>query len=114
MTREPRVYITNKGAHDHSDAERFGSLVFLSEGPVSRYSLSRMYREAAYALCDSIPEDYILDSGLREYFGMVCAILAMQHKRINVLIYKPSSKPGKDGKYLERIIMLEELLGESK
>jgi len=106
----PKVYITNRGGHNHDDAKRFGELVFLTEGPVSRYSISRMYREAAYVLCDSKPEDYVVVSGLSAFMGIVCGIFAMKHKRLNFLVYKPAYKPGEEGKYLERIVMLEELL----
>lgn len=106
----PKVYISNRGGHNHSEAEKFGELIYLTEGLVSRYAITRMYREAAYALCESKPEDYILVSGLSAFVGIVAAIFGMMHRRINYLIYKPSSQPGERSKYLERVIFLDELI----
>ena len=106
----PKVYINNKGGHNHSEAKKFGELIFLTEGPVSRYAITRMYRETAYVLCDSEPEDYILVSGLSAFVGIVASVFGMLHRRINYLIYKPPSQPGEKSKYLERIIFLDELI----
>ena len=40
-----KVYIVNKGGHNHEDAERFGELIFLSEGAINRYSTGSIYRK---------------------------------------------------------------------
>jgi len=105
-----KVFVPNKGCHDLSDAAAFGELVYMSEGTVSRYAVSRIYREFAYYLCDSSPEDYILVTGLTVMVGIAMAIFSRLHGRTNLLIYKMSRKPGEKGHYIERIIMIDELL----
>ena len=106
----PKVYVINKGCHDHSDAERFGELVFMSEGPINRYAVSRMYREFAHYLVDSHPEDYLLVTGLTIMVSVACVIFGRLHGRVNYLIYSPSRTPGEPGRYVERTIMVDELL----
>jgi hypothetical protein len=111
----PKVYIVNKGAHDHSDAERFGELVYLSEGSINRYSTNNMYREFSEILCKSKPEDYILPTGLTIMSNIACAIFAIMHKRLNLLIYK-ASRTGGPGRYVQRsmVFNLKEKKGEKE
>jgi len=106
--------VINKGAHDHSDAERYGKLVYMSEGSVSRYSTARMYREFVYHLCDSTSDDYILVTGLSVMVGIACAIFASMHERLNLLLYKPGRSGGEPGYYVERVVMIKELLKGEK
>ena len=105
----PKVYIINKGAHDCSDAQRFGTLVYMSEGSVSRFSTATVYRDFAYHLCDSKPEDYILITGLSVMVGIACGIFASLHGKLNLLLFKPG-RGGEQGFYIERVIMIKELL----
>lgn len=104
------VYIVNHGCHDHSDAERFGKLIFLSEGAVNRYAVAVMYREFIEKMKDSKPEDYILLTGLSVMSSLACAIFARKHGRLNMLLYKATRAPGEEGHYVERRIMIDELL----
>jgi len=104
-----KVYIVNKGGHNHSDAERFGKLVFLSEGNINRYAVTNIYRRFALILGDSSPEDYILITGLSVMSSVACAIFARLHGRLNLLLYK-TSRGNEKGYYIERILMLDELL----
>jgi len=103
---KPTVWIVNKGAHDHSDANRFGKIEYLSEGMVNRYSTNVMYREFYPKLAKSSPDDYILPTGLTIMSVIACSIFAMLHKRLNLLIYK-ASRSG-DGHYVERKMILEQ------
>ena len=105
----PTVYIVNKGAHDCSDAERYGNLVYMSEGSVSRYATATVYRDFAYYLCESKPGDYILVTGLSVMVGIACGIFASLHVKINLWLCKPG-RGGEQGYYIERIIMIKELL----
>lgn len=105
-----KVFVPNKGCHDLTDAEMYGKLVFMSEGPISRYAVSKIYREFAYYLCDSQKDDYILVTGLTIMVSIACAIFSRMHGRLNFLIFKPSRTPGEKGKYIERIAMIDELL----
>jgi len=60
-----KVFVVNRGCHDHSDAERFGELVFLSEGAINRYAVANMYREFVQQLRNSQEEDFLLITDLR-------------------------------------------------
>lgn len=101
-----KVYIVNKGAHDHSDAQRFGELVYLSEGAINRYSTNLMYRNFTAILLKSDKEDYILPTGLTIMSNIACAIFAVLHRRLNLLIYK-ASRSGGPGRYVQRSMILD-------
>lgn len=101
----PKVYIINKGGHDHTDAERFGELIYLSEGLMSRYGTTQIYRQFAKILSKSSPDDYILPTGLSTMGHIACSMFAFLHGKINLLLYKPSNKG-----YVERVLKMDELL----
>ncbi len=105
--RPPKVYIPNKGGHDYSDAERFGPLVFLTEGKIKRYSVNTLYREIADGMSDAIPEDFILVSSLNILNSICSAIMSRQFGRVNFLLFC-------NGEYIERNLMIDALLPEIK
>ena len=105
-----KVFIINRGGHDHSDAKRFGELVYLSEGAVNRYAITEMYREFVQVLKTSNEEDYILLTGLSVMSSLACAIFARLHGRLNLLLYRATRTPGEQGSYVERTILIDELL----
>ena len=109
-----KVFVVNRGCHDLSDAERFGELVFLSEGAINRYAVANMYREFVRHLQSSDPEDLLLITGLSVMSSIACAIFARMHGRINLLLYKASRVPGVEGFYIERTVMIDELLTERR
>jgi hypothetical protein len=104
-----RVYIVNRGGHDHSDAERFGKLIYLSEGPMNKYGVTQIYRQFAIVLANSSPEDYILPTGLSIMGHIACSIFVFLHGRLNLLLYKPSTKV-----YVERTVKIDELIKRKK
>jgi len=104
------VYVVNRGCHDHSDAERFGKLVYLSEGAVNRYAVANMYRQFIEQMEDSKSDDYILLTGLSVMSSIACSIFARKHGRLNLLLYKSSRTPGERGHYVDRAILIDELL----
>lgn len=83
----PIVYIVNRGGHNYSDAERFGELVFCTEGTIDKLDTAQMYRQLNEALADSIPEDYILLTSLTSLCSIACAIFAHKHGSLNLLIH---------------------------
>ena len=97
------VYIVNNGGHDYSDANRFGHIQFLSAVPVSKFAISKMYRDFAMRLRESTDADYILLTGLTTMACVACSCFAYLHGKINLLIFK-------NGKYVERKLVLSELL----
>jgi len=102
----PKVYVVNKGGHDYSDARRFGELHFLSEGPISKYAVSKIYREFAMMLRESTPLDYILLTGLTTMACIACSCFSFLHTgKLNLLLFK-------NGKYVERKLVLSELLSK--
>lgn len=100
----PKVYIINKGGHDYSEANKYGELHFLSEGPISKFAVSKIYRDFAMSLRESTPADYILLTGLTTMACIACACFSFLHEgKLNLLLFK-------NGKYIERKLLLSELL----
>ena len=90
-----RVYIVNKSSHNFSAAEQFGEIVFLSEGPMNRYSTNNMHRVFSEGLIESKKSDYIVPCALNVMNSIACAIFAHLHGGLNLLLYK-------NGDYIER------------
>jgi len=104
------VYVVNRGCHDHTDAERFGKIVYLSEGAVNRYAVASMYRDFVDVMKDSTSSDFVLLTGLSVMSSVACSIFARKHGRLNLLLYKATRESGKSGYYIDRTIMVDELL----
>ena len=90
-----KVYIVNRSSHDFSAAEPYGGLVFLSEGPMNRYSTNNMHRVFKDMMKDSDEHDYIVPCALNVMNSIACAIFAHKHGKLNLLLFK-------DGNYIER------------
>lgn len=106
-----KIYVVNRGGHNHEDAKRFGEIIFLSEGLMNRYAVTQIYRQFATILRDSEPEDYILVTGLTIMNSIACSIFSRLHGRLNLLLYKSSSD---GGRYVERVLRIDDLLGKEK
>jgi len=106
----PKVYVVNKGGHDHSDAKRFGDLVYLSEGTINRYAVSNIYRQFSAILQNSSSKDYVLITGLSVMSSIACSIFARLHGRLNLLLFKPGRNKENKNCYVERTILIDELL----
>ncbi len=96
----PKVYVVNRGGHDYSAAERYGDLVFCTEGSLSKYDVGQMYREVDESMQDSEPGDFILLTSLTSLCAVAAAIFAHKHGRVNFLIWR-------DDGYVERKLVLE-------
>ena len=92
---EKHVYIVNKSSHDFSAAEKYGKIIFLSEGPMNRYSTNNMHRVFSDVLIGSAKEDYIVPCALNVMNSIACAIFSHLHGGLNLLLYK-------NGNYIER------------
>lgn len=90
-----KVYVVNKSSHDFSSAEKFGKLIFLSDGPMTRYSTNNMHREFKDVMKDSNSEDYIVPCALNVMNSIACALFAFKHGTLNLLLFK-------NGDYIER------------
>ncbi len=91
----PKVFIVNKSSHDFRPAEKYGRIVFLSEGPVNRYQTNSMVRQFKDIMEGSGSSDYIVPCSLNVMNSIACAIFAHKHGRLNLLLFK-------DGTYIER------------
>ena len=90
-----KVFIVNKSAHNFSEAEHYGKVVFLSEGPMNRYATNNMHRKFTEILKDSSKEDYIVPCSLNVMNAIGCSIFVHMHGTLNLLLFK-------NGSYIER------------
>lgn len=97
-----KVYVLNRGAHDYSQAERFGELVYVTDGLLSKLATGVMYRTLEKAFADSEPTDYILLSSLTTLCSLAVALFAVLHGRVNLLIYH------QDGYVLRKLMFNKE------
>ena len=103
---KPTIWVINRSAHDYSGASRFGTIKFMSEGPINRYATSKIFRLLNDELVQSKKNDYILLTGLTVMACIACAIFALRHKSLNLLIFKPTNHT-----YVERRMDLSDLEG---
>lgn len=100
MSSVPRVYVLNSGGHNYSAAEKYGRLTYCTDGPLNKHDIFQMSRLLSVALAESDPDDYIILTSLASLCSLACAIFAVQHNRLNLLIYK-------NGQYYEHQIILD-------
>lgn len=98
-----RVFVPNLSAHDHTDAERYGELVFVTKGLLPKHATSNMHRFWMEALRDSQPTDYILLTGPTTLCVIGAAIFGALHGRLNLLIWRTD-------RYFSREIIFNELM----
>jgi len=94
-----KVFIVNKSAHDFAPAKEYGELVFMSEGPMNRYSTNNMHRVFTDCMKDSGPEDFIVPCSLNVMNIIAGAVFARKHGRLNLLLFK-------EGEYIERNLVI--------
>lgn len=96
-----KVYVPNRSFHNFSGAEKYGELIFLTEGAVQRTNVNQLYRECYKKMADAQPDDFLLVSSLAILNAIAASILAWRFGRVNYLIYV------KD-KYIVREVVLPE------
>jgi hypothetical protein len=101
----PNVYIPNQSSHDHKDAERYGTVVYVTKGQLSKFATNSMYREWWKALRTSQPDDIILLSSLSTLQCIGCAIFGAMHGRLNLLLWR-------NDRYMKREILFSDLMEE--
>lgn len=85
---ERKVYVLSDGGHDYTDAERFGTLVFLNVPRHARWDVARLYTELQEGLQDAEPEDLFIVSHLASHCCVATAILIEWFGKVNLLIYR--------------------------
>lgn len=93
----PRVYIPNKSGHDYSDAERFGELVFLTEGLLNAFDANILYQTLIEGMTDAEENDFLLIASLNIMNALTSGIMVQRFGKANYLIYKQK-------RYIERVI----------
>ena len=93
----------NKGAHDYSAAQKFGDLIFLTEGTINKFALDVFYRTAAEAMYDAEASDYVVITSLNSICSICSAIMARRFGRVNFLLFRRD-------RYVERQIHVDSLL----
>lgn len=99
--KRKKVWVINRSAHDFSDAERFGELHYLSNGPIIKTNVVDMDRQFNAKLEASSAEDYILPTSLSVMTAIACSIFVLRHRCLNLLLYK-------NGMYIERRLCYKE------
>ena len=95
-----KVYIVNKSSHDFSSAEKYGKLIYCTEGRMNRFATNDMVRKFSDAMRNSTKDDYVLLCALGVMNSLACAVFARKHGALNLLLYK-------DGEYVERNHVLD-------
>ncbi len=97
-----KVFVLNNGGKNYGDAERFGDIVFCTQGSLDKWDVSQMYRDLEMALIDANPDDFILLDSLASLCSVASAMMAARFGEVHFLIFK-------DGKYIQRDLMLENM-----
>ena len=106
LKQMPKVYIANRSGHDYSPAEKYGELVYLTEGNLTVFDINKIYKLVVEQIEDSSSDDYILPSGLSSITNVAVQCLSLLHNGIvNYLIYTS------DGRYEKRRLDVKGLLG---
>ena len=92
-----KVFVSNRASHDYSDAERFGSLVFLTEGAINRFDVENMKTLIYPQLAEATPHDYWMVSSLTILNMVGEAYLIRKHGGVRILLLK-------NGRYIERVL----------
>ena len=82
-----KVFVPNKTEHDYSDAERFGQIVFLSEGHLRRNDMVGHREIMSKAIVNSSSMDYIVITGLSVMSAVAAAMFAAKHGKLNLLLW---------------------------
>jgi hypothetical protein len=93
----PNVYVLNRGPHDYSKAQRFGRLVYMSDGMLPKFNTGTIFRMVQEFLSNSQSTDYIVLSSLSVLQAIASAYFTHKHGVLNLLIFK-------DGDYVARTL----------
>ncbi len=105
MERTRKVYVTNRGGHNYKAAEKYGEIVYITEGTLNRFATSTLYRAFIDGMADSQPGDYILITSMSIVNAIGAAVFARKHGHLNLLLYR-------SGEYILREIDIDSLLSQ--
>ena len=85
-----KVYVTNRGWHDYTSAERYGQLITLTEARIDYRHTDRVRAQIVEGLRDFDPElDYVLISGMPALAFEVAAHLTKRFGKVRYLYWEP-------------------------
>lgn len=90
-----KVYVPNNWRHTATDAEKFGQIVYLTEGPVKRTQVRQMMAQVQEGLEGSEPHDLLAIGALSVLSSLAAAAFAAKHGRLNLLLWDA-------GRYVQR------------
>ncbi len=102
-----KVYVTNRGGHNYEAAEKYGEIVYITEGTLNRFATSTLYRAFVDGMADSQPDDYILITSMSIVNAIGAAVFARKHGCLNLLLFR-------EGEYVSRELDIDSLLIEEK
>ncbi len=103
----PKVYVTNRGGHSYDAAEKYGEIVYITEGTLNRFATSTIYRAFVDGMAESRPEDYILITSMSIVNAIGAAVFARKHGCLNLLLYR-------SGEYILREIDIDSLVARDE
>jgi hypothetical protein len=83
----PRVWVVNFAGHNHSKAETYGELRFITKGYVSLGSMDRVLFEVVESIAQTEPDDFMLPCGLLILNVIASAAWLHRHGVMRVLIW---------------------------
>ncbi len=86
-----KVYIINDSGHDYKEAEKYGTLIYLTRGKVAPYAIIQNYRTFAEKMKDATPDDYILVTSLASMNAIAGWIMGTLGFPLNLLLFKDST-----------------------
>ncbi|KKM75119.1 hypothetical protein LCGC14_1393450 [marine sediment metagenome] len=98
-----KVYVTNKGGHSYEAAEKYGEIIYITEGTLNRFATNTLYRAFIDGMKDSQPDDYILITSMSIVNAIGAAVFARKHGCLNLLLYR-------SGEYVLREIDIDSLI----
>jgi len=101
INQKTKVYVVNKGSHNFSSAEKYGRLIYMTEGYQPKFSVAAALRRFQFSMQDSHEDDHILLTGLSVLNCIACSLFTLKHSRLNLLLFN-----GKG--YVERTLLLDE------
>lgn len=88
-----KVYVVNYAEQDMSSAERFGELIYLTEGKgVNIFSTDSLLSEIKPKLRDFEESDFLLLSGHPVLNIIASALIWFKYGRVNVLIFDAKTR----------------------
>lgn len=80
-----------------ASAEAFGTVIYMTQGPVNRTAAPDHARTMRGFMKHSRPDDYIVVGGLSVLTAVAASLFSARHGKLNLLIWER-------GKYVERIV----------